>query len=363
MKKIAIIHDWLVKMRGGEKVLESLCEIFKEAEIFTLIYDEKNISSLIKQKKINTSFLQNFLGIKKHYPFYLPLFPLAIEQFNLKKFDLIISSSHCVAKGIIPHSDTCHISYIYTPARYIWDFYFDHFENKNPFKKIFIPLIINYLRIWDVISSYRVDYFIACSEYIKMKIEKYYRKTSTVIYPPIDTSFFTPENVNENYYLIVSALTPYKKIDIAIKSFNKLNLPLIIIGNGSEQKKLKKMANKNIKFLNWQSNIEIKKYYAYAKALIFPMQEDFGISSLESQSCGRPVIAYKKGGSLETIIENKTGIFFEEQNEDSLIEAVLKFQKMKFDKQKIREHSLTFDKEIFNQKFKNFVKEKTNFNL
>jgi glycosyltransferase involved in cell wall biosynthesis len=355
-RKVALVHDWLVRMRGGEKVLENLAQLFPTAEIFTLICERKNLSSFLQEKKITTSFLQRWKLGQRKYPFYLPLFPLAVEQFNFRSFDLIISSSHCVAKGIIPPPEVPHITYIYTPMRYLWDLYFDYFAGeRNILKKTLISLFTHYLRLWDVVSSQRVDFFIACSRYVQQRIKKYYRREAEVIYPPVDTSFYQPTKEVEKYFLVVSALVPYKRIDLAVEAFNQLKLPLLIVGSGPEEKKLKKIAGRNIKFLGWRKEEELKEYYARAQALIFPGKEDFGLSPVEAQAAGRPVIAYQEGGVRETVVENKTGLFFSQQTPTDLIAAVLKFQKMKFNPEEIRTHALKFDQKVFRENFKNFI--------
>lgn len=358
--KVAIIHDWLTGMRGGEKCLEVFCELFPEADLYTLLHIKGAMSETIEQMEIKTSFIQKLPLVRKKYRSYLPLFPIAIEQFDLREYDLVISSSHCTAKGVITSPSACHICYCYTPMRYAWDLYHDYFGKGrlSYFSKRIIPLFINYLRIWDITSSHRVDYFLAISQYVAERIKKHYRRDTEVIYPPVDCSFFTPQNVDEDYYLIVTALAPYKRVDLAIKVFNELGWPLKIIGDGQERKKLRAMAKKNIEFLGWQSNQVLKEYYTKCKALIFPGKEDFGIVPLEAQACGRPVIAYGRGGVLETVEDGITGIFFKEQTVESLTTAIRKFERMPFDKEKIRKRALRFDRPIFKQRIKEFVEDR-----
>ncbi|MFH0925330.1 MAG: glycosyltransferase [bacterium] len=376
---VALVHDWLTGMRGGEKVLEVLCEIFPEATIYTLLCNKSNLSDSLRKMKIKTSFIQNLPFANSRYRNYLPLFPMAIESFILKDYDLVISTSHCVAKGIIPGPATCHICYCLTPMRYIWDMYLDYFDNKKFFKKLITPLI-TYLRIWDITSSTRVDYYIAISQHVSKRIKKYYRRDSIVIYPPVDTKLFLnsssssiPDNkhrttdskkqifANNDYYLVISALVPYKRIDLAVNAFNKLKKRLLVAGDGPELKKIKRIAEKNIEFLGNPDTSVIKGLYHNCKALIFPGEEDFGIVPLEAQAAGKPVIAYGRGGATETILDGQTGVFFKQQIVDALIEAVEKFEKLTFDPEKIKDWAQKFDRKIFKERLDNFIRDKIVF--
>ncbi len=376
--KVAIIHDWLTGMRGGEKALEVLCEIFPEATIYTLLYNKAKISDTINRMRIKTSFIQQLPLAKRLYRYYLPLFPFAVEQFKLEGYDLVISSSHCVANGAVSPNGTGRVSYCYTPMRYVWGFHSEYFGGIKIIPKRVIHYIINYLKRWDVNSSKRVDSFVAISENVAGRIEKCYNKKSTVIFPPVDTELFKPfprDDVGD-YFLIVSALVPYKRIDMAVEAFNRLKLPLIIIGAGTEYKRLKKIAGANITFLGWQPDTKLRDYYARCRALIFPGEEDFGIVPLEAQACGRPVIAYGKGGILESVVplepleknsltglesntkkDFATGIFFRPQTYEALMEAVSNFDDGCFDSGKLRDYAMGFDRQVFKQRFESFVKE------
>jgi glycosyltransferase involved in cell wall biosynthesis len=362
--KVAIIHDWLTGMRGGEKVLEAFCELFPKAHLYTLLHHPGTVSPTIEALPIRTSFVQKLPFSKKGYRRYLPLFPMAIERFELKGYDLILSCSHCVAKGIIPPPDALHISYLLTPMRYAWDMYGEYFGAK---RSKTIPFFIHYLRMWDVTSSQRVDDFVAISKHVEARIKKYYRRNAEVIYPPVDTHRFKPGTKKGDFFLIVSSLAPYKSVDLAVEAFNRLGYPLRIIGSGPEEKKLRATARSNVAFLGWQPDEVVAEAYSSCKALVFPGEEDFGIVPLEAMAAGRPVIAYGRGGTLETVVspdhqdkskdEAPTGLFFKEPHVDSLIDAVELFIKVEnnFDPAAIRNHSLRWDREIFKEKIKEYI--------
>jgi glycosyltransferase involved in cell wall biosynthesis len=356
--RIALVHDWLNGMRGGEKVLETLCELYPDATLFTLIYEPDKVSPILrKMNVISHPVLSKLPLAKSHYRYYLPLFPHFIEQFDLTGYDLVISTSHCVAKGVIIPPEAFHLCYCFTPMRYAWDQYHQYFPaNKKGICSVLIPFIMTHLRNWDQKTADRVDQFVAISENISRKIYKYYRRESTILYPPVDTDFFYPEDCTiEDFYLIVSALVPYKRIDIAIQAFNELNLPLKIVGKGPEMAQLAAKARSNVAFLGWQDDLAIRALYSRCQALIFPGEEDFGIVPLEAMSCGRPVIAYAKGGALETVKEGINGIFFYNQTADSLIEAIKNFKTSYFSEKIIRESISNFSRELFKENFKQLV--------
>jgi glycosyltransferase involved in cell wall biosynthesis len=364
--KVALVHDWLTGMRGGEKCLEILCELFPDATLYTLLHKKGSVSETISRMRIKTSFVQRLPFATDHYRRYLPLFPTAIEQFDLTGFDLVISSSHCVAKGVITSPETCHVCYCHTPMRYAWEMYYTYFSKNslNPLVRWTVPFFMNYLRTWDEKSSDRVDHFVANSQNVRRRIQKHYRRDAEVIYPPVDTGYFGMSKDQGDYFLVVSALVPYKRIDLAVLAFNQLNLPLLIVGEGAERKKLMRMAKGNIKFIDWQSGPELIGYYQRCRALIFPGEEDFGIVPVEAQACGKPVIAYGKGGATESvegaypdedIASSHTGIFFHPQTAEALIQAVRRFESAKFDPERIREHALRFDKEVFRERIKEFI--------
>jgi len=359
-------------MRGGEKCLEILCELYPEADLFTLLYNKDRLSKAIEGMKIKTSFIQNLPGASKYYRYYLPLFPPAIERLNLKGYDLVISTSHCVAKGILPMPESLHISYCFTPMRYIWDMQFDYFKTPNKggmggCRGLLVSLLTSYLRLWDAASSPRVDCFIAISKHVQTRIKRYYGRESEVVYPPVNCDFFhpAPDAAREgDYYLMVTAMAPYKRVDLAIEAFNRLGKPLLIVGDGPELKGLQKKAKKNIEFLGWKDDEKVRDTYRGCKAFLFPGKEDFGITPLEAQACGKPVIAYGEGGALETVVpfpqKQATGIFFASQSAESLIEAVQWFERNgdRFDPQAMRRNALSFDRAVFREKMYSLVGEK-----
>ncbi|MCJ7579862.1 MAG: glycosyltransferase [Candidatus Aminicenantes bacterium] len=360
--KVALVHDWLTGQRGGEKVLEVLCEIFPEAPIFTLFHFPGSQREAIEEKEIFTSFLQKMPFLRRKYRSYLPLFPLAAELFDLQDFDMVVSSSHCVAKGIIPRPDALHVCYIHSPVRYAWNQYFAYFSPQKLgfFSRKIIPFSIHKLRLWDESSSHRVDHFIANSKTTSQRVQKYYRRQSDVIHPPVDTEFFQPDDQQEDYFLIVSALVPYKKIELAIQTFNKNGKVLKIVGQGPEYRRLKKISKTNIQFLGSIDENSLRMAYQRAKALIMPGEEDFGINALEAQACGIPVVSYARGGALETVIAGETGVFFHDLSADSLSEALGKLESLKFDKKTIRSHAQKYSREKFKEYIYEFLEKKWN---
>jgi len=366
--KIAVVHDWLTGMRGGEKVLEIIFEIFPDADLFTLLYNKGSVSPLIADRNIYTSFINKLPFKASKYRHYLPLFPTAIELFDFKEYDLIISTSHCVAKGVRTPPNTLHVSYVHSPMRYVWDMYEDYFgrDKTNFLQRMIIPLFANYLRMWDVTSSNRVDFFIANSKHVANRINKYYRREAEVIHPPVNTESFKKSNVSEDFYLVLSALVPYKKVDLAVDAFNQNGKSLIVVGDGPEKSRLTNLAKNNIKFVSGIDGDQLNEYYSKCKALIFPGEEDFGIVPVEAQSCGKPVIAFARGGALETVIgydgnnEKKcSGIFFNNQTSESLIETIEKFEKLKWDTEFINNHAHKFNRNRFKDEISKFINCKT----
>lgn len=311
--KIALVHDYLVQEGGAERVLKCLTEIWPKAPIYTIIYDNKKCSEF-KNKKIKTSFLQKIPLAKKYHRLFPCLMMSAIEQFNFNSYDIVFSDSSSFAKNTITSSKTFHICYCHTPMRYAWDdcqHYTQEFGFPNWIKKI-VPFLMNYIRIWDYNSTNGVDYFIANSKFVKGRIKKYYKRNSVVINPPVqvDKFYLTPKSKLGNYFLITGRMMKYKKMDLVIKVFNELKIPLKVIGKGVEYKNLKKIANSNVEFLGRVSEKKLRATYSKARAFIFPQEEDFGIVAIEALASGRPVIAYKAGDIVEHVSEGKTGVFF-----------------------------------------------------
>lgn len=361
--KVAIVHDWLVNYGGAERVVETFLEIFPQADIYTLVYDEKKMDKSFSKEKVHTTFIQRIPKATKLYTKLLPLMPLAFEELNLTKYDLVISSSSCCAKGIITSPNTLHLSYIHSPMRYIWDLYYEYKEKSNFLVKIFMTAFSKKLRIWDITSSRRIDVLIANSNYIKKRIKKCWGLDAEVINPPVETEKYFPNNKEaEDFYVVFSRFVAYKRIDLAIEACKELGRKLIVIGDGEEREKLKKIADndKNIIFTGRISDEEVRDYLQRCKAMIFSAEEDFGIIPVEVQACGRPVIAYGKGGALETVVNKKTGIFFYEQNKESVIKAIKEFEQMEFNTEDILENSKKFSKEIFKEKILKIVEEKLN---
>ncbi|MDP4145739.1 MAG: glycosyltransferase family 4 protein [Bacillota bacterium] len=358
--RMALVHDWLTNMGGAERVVINFKELFPEAPIYTTLYNADKLDEALKNIDVRTSFLQSEKNLKRGHQKLLPFMPMAFESFDLNEYDVILSSSSSCAKGVVTNPDTMHVCYCHTPMRYAWEYYYEYANEwgLNKIKGKLLKYVMNYIRVWDRVSADRVDYFIANSENVAKRIWKHYRKESVVIHPPVRCNLFNVSNIDEDYFLILSRLVPYKRIDLAVKAFNELGLPLVIIGDGPERQRLESMANNNIKFLGRQPDEVIKDYYSKCRAFIFPGEEDFGITPLEAQASGRPVIAYGKGGALETVIDGETGVFFKEQTIEELIVAIKKFEDIEFDKQTIRKHAEEFDEEIFKAKISNFINEK-----
>ncbi len=366
--RVALVHDWLTGMRGGEKVLEVLCELFPDATLFTLLHNKGAMSPTIEQMEVRTSFVQRLPFREGQYRKYLPLFPRAIESFDFSGYDLIISTSHCVAKGAKPAGSALHICYCHTPMRYVWDQYQEYFGKgrADVVTRSAMSLIAPSLRNWDVKSSARVHFFVANSGYVAKRIERYYSRAADVIHPPVDASLFRIQERRLDYYLMVTALVPYKRVDLAVETFNRLGRRLVIIGSGPEEGKLKAKAADNIEFLGWENNEVLAKFYANCKALIFPGVEDFGIVPLEAMASGRPVIAYAEGGALETVVaqgDRPTGVLFHEQTVESLAHAIEECEARQFDSQVIRNHAEKFDRKRFKQRIHEYISDKIAFHF
>ena len=361
--KIALVFDWMTNMGGAEKVNLKLHKMFPKAPIFTSIFNEENMKDF-RGADVRTSFIQNLPFAKRKHQFYLSFMPYAYELFDLSQFDIVISSSHACSKGIITKPETIHVTYCHSPMRYAWDNWQEYIReyNVNPLIKYLAKRKLHKLRIWDKLSADRVDYFIANSKTTQKRIEKYYRRPSTVISPMIDINKYIISNKTKGYFLAVGRLIPYKKFDLIIETFNELGLPLKIVGTGVMEQKLRKMAKPNIDFLGFVSDDELKKLYSECEALIFPQLEDFGIIPLEAMASGRPVIAYNRGGATETVVDKETGIFFKQQDPLHLKAAIEEYirNKSSFKPEAIREHTEQFDEEEFERKLSKYLQGKWN---
>lgn len=363
--KVAVVHDWLVGYFGAERVLEQILNIFPQADIFTLVdFLPDKRRAFLKGKKTRTSFIQKMPFASCKYRSYLPLMPLAIEQFDLTAYDLVISSNYAVAKGVITGPDQLHICYCHSPIRYAWDLmhqYLDETGLTRGIKSWLARIILHRMRIWDFRTSAGVDEFISNSHYIARRITKIYRRNSTVIFPPVDIDKFTVSGDKEDYYLTASRLVPYKRIGVIVDAFR--NLPdkkLLVIGDGPEYKKIKAMAGPNVKMLGYQDTESLHRYMQRAKAFVFAACEDFGIAPVEAQACGIPVIAYGRGGALETVIDGKTGMFFEEQSPEAIADAITGFEQSRdqFDPMVIRANAQRFSIDRFKTEISKLVLQK-----
>jgi len=400
--RVALVHDWLTGMRGGERCLETLCDLFPDADLFTLLHVRGSVSEMIERRRIHTSAIQSLPFVKRRYRHYLPFFPWAIERLDLDGFDLILSGSHCVAKGVKVPPGALHIAYIYTPMRYIWDLQDAYVGpgRMGPLSRALLRAVSGRLRRWDLEANARVDHFAAISRHVADRIHRHYGREAEVIYPPVETARFRIADRTDNYYLVAGAFAPYKRIDLAIEAFNRLGRRVVIVGDGQEGRRLRRMAGPTIEFLGWRPDDEVAALLAHCRALVFPGEEDFGILPVEAMACGRPVIAYGKGGVTETVIPinssesrvpsfqcgvsgvgatrrvaptlhpkpetrnpkpgTPTGVFFYEQTVEALIGAVKLYERSadRFDPEALRAHALTFDRSIFEKRMAAYVAER-----
>lgn len=361
--KIAIVHYWWLSNRGGEAVCLAISELFPSADIYVHVYNEqlllRSLSSSFKGD-IFGSLISRLPFAKKNYQKYLPLMPLALEQLDFSDYDLIISSESGPAKGVITRPDAVHICYCHSPMRYIWDMYHEYRNSAGRLIKLLFPFIAHRLRMWDRLSADRVDHFIANSSFVASRIRKFYRRESEVIFPPVNVSEFSAEEPREGFYLSLGQLVPYKRADLAVEAFNRLNLPLVVVGEGELHKELKAKAGPNIEVMGRQPFDVIRDLLQRCRGLIFPGVEDFGIVPVEAMASGAPVIAYAKGGALETVIDGETGIHFHEQTVEALMDAVGKLERgeVVFDPKVLRCHAEKFSKERFKQQIQQFIDER-----
>lgn len=359
--RIAIVHEFLTQLGGGERVLQNFLEIWPKATLHILIYNEKKIGKLFNQYPKKISFLNKFPLAGKDHKWLLPLMPWATESFNFDSYDLVLTSGSSFAKGV-KTGKALSICYCHTPTRFLWTEKDDYLDSQPYpfFVKTLASFVLRFLKKWDYKASQRPNFFIANSENVKNRIKKYYNRESEVIFPPVDARMFYPDGKKENYFFTASRLEPYKKIDLAIEAFNQLGWPLKVAGSGTNSEKLRKMSKANIEFVGRPTDEELRKLYSQAQAFVFPAEEDAGIMVLESQACGTPVIAFGKGGSLETVIPGQTGEFFYEQTPEAIIKVLQVFRTEKYNSQTLRENALKYDKKVFQEKIKKFVEERFN---
>ncbi len=369
--RVSLVHDWLNGMRGGEQVLQAIASIFPRAAIYTLFCDPEKISANLKKHEIRTSFIQNLPKRKKHYRYYLPLFPRAVEKFKFADTDVLISSSHCVAKGAIVSGSTLHVCYCHSPMRYVWDRFDDYFPKgkMNPIKYTIISKLASRLRTWDRESARRVDLFLANSHFVRQRIQNYYGRPARVIYPPVDVDYYTPGSAKEGeYYLVAGALVPYKRVDLVVEAFRGLDRKLVVVGDGPDFSRLVNTAPDNVSFTGWVDRETLRDYYRSCRALIFPGVEDFGIAPVEVQACGRPVIAFGEGGILETVAGSlvdeadrqgqiHSGVFFRSQSAEAVRKAIESIEQREFNPASIRDGALKFSEKRFFDDINGFLAE------
>ena len=357
--RLAIVHDFLNQFGGAERCIAALHELYPEAPVYTSICDLRRLPEVFQRMDIRTSFMQRLPLASSFHKYYFMFYPLAFERFDLSEYDVILSSSSAYAKGVRKRPGQLHICYCYTPARFLWR-YEDYVSRENlaPLFKQVLPFLLEPLKKWDLESSRGVDNFISISGAVAERVRRIYGRQSDIIYPPVETDYFRPANLDGDYYLIVSRLVPYKRLDLAVAAFNELDLPLKIVGGGPARARLERQARPNVEFLGRLPDEEVKRLLAGCRALVFPGEEDFGIVPLEALAAGRPVIAFRAGGAAETLRDGETGVFFDEAAPRSLVNAVNRFKFLAFDKDKLRAQALKFDKRVFQAKIDKFIRKK-----
>lgn len=365
-RRVAIVHDYLTQFGGAERVLLALMKLFPHAPVFTLVYDRNKLPVAVEEGRLKTSFLQRLPLARRHYRYFPLLMPLAVEQFDFSNYELVLSATHSFGKGVITGSETLHISYCFTPTRYVWDDshrYVREFSRSTLFQR-FAPLALSYIRLWDYFAAQRVDTYITLSRYVARRIAKYYHRTARVVPPPVGVDRFKTwarlsgrQAEHGNYYLIVSRLVPYKRVDLAIEACEKLGRRLLIAGVGPEEEALRKVAKRTTTFLGFVGEEELPALYSGARALLFPQEEDFGITPLEAAACGKPTIALRAGGAVETIKELRTGLFFEEQTVEALAQAIQQFETAYWDAKLIRRHAQRFSEQLFERRLQRVIQE------
>lgn len=361
--RVNLVHDWLTGMRGGEKCLEAVCAYWPQAPLFTLLHRQGSVSDLIAQRPMHTSYLNHLPAVDRYYRYLLPLMPMAASSWRIPSCDLVVSFSHCVAKAAQPPPGTPHVCYCFTPMRYAWHLRESYFQEKKTLRRWAIDHLLRRLREWDKETSSRVSHFVAISRTVQARIAECYMRASDVIYPPVDTDFYTPASVaRESFYLVVSAFAPYKRLDLAVRACNRLGRRLVIIGRGQDANRLRSLAGPMVEFLDWQPDTVIRDHLRRCQALLFPGEEDFGIVPVEAQACGTPVIAFGRGGATETVLplshsREPTGLWFAEQTEDCLIAAIEEFEQHRdrFDPNIARRQAVHFNRQRFNREILDYL--------
>lgn len=359
--KVALVHDWLVGRGGGERVLYDIHTLFPDAPIYTLVYDQDKAPEWCKECDIRTTYIQKWPGAKSHHKLLLSFMPKAWEALDLTEYDLVISCCASCCKGVITRPDALHVCYSFSPTRYVWDLYYDYLENTNAIKRFFMKRMIHKVRLWDFQAAQRVDHFAANSNFVGSRIKKYYRRDFTTIYPGTRINEYPITEMPDDYYLVVARFVRYKRVDLAIEACNQLKKKLVVIGSGGEEEeRLKKLAGDTVEFLGRVSDEEMERYYSRAKAFLFPGIEDYGITPVEAMSAGVPVLAFGKGGALETVQDGKTGLYFHDQTVSGLVHCIEEFERngVAYSRQQIHDYSLNFSDEIFKGNFTNFLKDK-----
>jgi glycosyltransferase involved in cell wall biosynthesis len=361
--RIALVHDWLTGMRGGEKCLEVLCERFPDADLYTLVHRKGSVSPVIERRRVFESWIGRVPFGRSRYRLFAPFYPLAIESFDLSAYDLVISTSHCAAKGVVTRADTLHVCYCFTPVRWFWDLYSEYFGpgRSGALERAFAPFVAHRFRLWDRASADRVDLFVADSAHVRDRIAKHYRRAAPVIHPPVDAAYFTPApggagGAEGGPLLVVSALVPYKGVERTIRVANRLELPLRVVGIGPERSRLERLAGPTVRFDGWLSPEALREAYRSCRALVQAHEEDFGIAPLEAMACGRPVVALRRGGASEVVAEG-TGVLFDDETEEALATAISDLGLRTFDPARLRRHAMEFDRPRYRERMDAVLRE------
>jgi glycosyltransferase involved in cell wall biosynthesis len=359
--RVALVHDWLTGMRGGEKVLEAIAELYPDAPIYTLLHVKGSVSPALERRRIICSFIQWLPGAARHYRSYLPLFPTAIEQFNFDGYDLVISTSHCAAKSVVVPGRARHLCYCHSPMRYAWDQFPAYFgrDQVGWLRSHLLRPVLARLARWDAATADRVDRFVANSQYVAGRIRRYYNREAAVVYPAVDTEFYQPDPARrpEPFFLVVSALVPYKRLEVAIRACEAVGVLLKVVGRGPEEARLRATAGRRVEFLGWRTDEEIRRLYQDCLAVLMPGVEDFGMVPVEAQACGRPVVAYAEGGALESVIDGTTGVLVNDPSVDAFAAALRDVASRRFDATVIRRHAESFSRARFQREFQDQVSE------